>query len=64
MTRRSPRWRQQRPFSSHTMRTFWTLLSGRVVMPFESGAAEAAVTNNALTPNAIQIANFFIMFSG
>jgi hypothetical protein len=64
MTRRSPRSRQQRPFSSHTMRTFSTLLSGKVVIPFESGAADAAVTNSALAPTARAIANFFILFSG
>jgi hypothetical protein len=46
------------------MRTCSTLLSGKVVMPFESGAAKAAVANSALAPAAREMANFFIVFSG
>jgi hypothetical protein len=46
------------------MRTRSMLQSGKLVMPFESGAAKAAVANSALAPAAREIANFFIVFSG
>src|SRR5258708_7492369 len=56
ITRRSPRSRQQRPELLQTMRTFSRLLSGKVVMPFDNGAALAAVANSAPAPAAIVIA--------
>jgi hypothetical protein len=40
------------------------LPSGKVVMPFESGAALAAVAKRALVPNAKENASFFMVFSG
>src|SRR6266851_3385642 len=63
ITRREPRSRQQRPYSSQTMRTFSIPLSGTTARPFESGAADAAVASNALAPNASETMIFFILNS-
>src|SRR5216683_5888032 len=63
ITRRELRSRQQRPYSSQTMRTFSIPLSGTTARPFESGAADAAVASNALAPNASETMIFFILNS-
>src|SRR5580704_12321769 len=63
ITRREPRSRQQRPYSSQTMRTFSMPLSGTTAIPFASGAADAAVANSAEAPSASEIITLFILNS-
>src|SRR3954453_10726129 len=59
-TRRAPR-RQQRPYSSQTMRTFSMPVSGMTDKPFESGAADAAEANSAVAPRASEIIILFML---
>src|SRR3954451_23593913 len=59
-TRRAPR-RQQRPYSSQTMRTFSMPVSGMMDKPFESGAADAAGENRAVAPRASEIIILFML---
>src|SRR5580704_9144311 len=63
ITRREPRSRQQRPYSSQTMRTFSMPLYGITAIPFASGAADAAVANSAEAPSASEMIALFILNS-
>ena len=58
-----PRSRQQRPYSLQTIRTFSMPLSGITARPLLSGAADAAVANNAPAPSASEMTSFFMLNS-
>jgi hypothetical protein len=62
ITRRYPRSRKQRPFSLHTMRTFWMLLSSLTYPSKTVGAALAAVAaKSAVALTAKDVGILFTM---